>query len=82
MLFDARARDRLFDSEETELERRLGSLLGGEKADAPLPVLGDEGDSVAAEMGVGVVLPDTGDQVSGKEGLEVVCETVLGREGA
>lgn len=75
-------RDRLFDSAETEPERRLltGSLVEVEGDCGEEASLGDvveEGDKTG-----GVLLLDTGDQVSGKEGLEVVCVTVLGSAGA
>lgn len=62
MLLDARVRERLLESADTELERRLGSLLEGEGG-----WLGDEGDRAAAggEEEVGVLLLDTGDQGSG-----------------
>lgn len=74
LLFEARVRERLLDSAETELERRLGSLLKGdwgEEVDGPLgEVEGDRawlaaGGGDETEVGVLLLLLDTGDQVSG-----------------
>lgn len=66
LLFEATVleMERLLFSAETELERRLGSLLEGDEG----PVRGGErGDRAVAELLVlvGVLLLDTGDQVSG-----------------
>lgn len=85
LLLEARVRERLLDSAETEPERRLGSLCegdGGEAAGDRLLAAGGGGDETEVGVLLLLVLLDTGDQVSGYEGLEVVCETVLGSAGA
>lgn len=72
MLLEARVlfRERLLASADTELERRLGSLLEGGEGEWGAAALGEDevavGDKAGvAETEVGVLLLDTGDQVSG-----------------